>query len=166
MKRNTQKRLIVNKYVNRYIAPELRGTVAAANGNMWVKIDDNNFPDGSYFSRKISKKLKIDTVQYRILKRIWESGNTGLTFTDIQMFILGGEDQLQKGPSNLPRVDDQQWDHDNGGFTGRVHKVRASRGHYSTWLSYTMPAFCTKGDDGRWRLTQKDLLVHFKNRFE
>lgn len=166
MKPDTLSRLQRNNFINHWLVPGLEATVAAENGNMWVHIENNEFPEGSYRNRKIPKKVKLDTKQYNILKRIWESGEKGLSFTDIQMFILGGEEQLQAGSSTLPHAQERVWDYEMGGFTNRTRRVRQSRGHYGTWITNTMPGFCTKGDDGKWRLTQENLLDHFNFRFK
>ena len=166
MKFNKLDRLERNMFINHWLVPELEETVTAENGNMWINIETNEFPEGSYRYKKMPKKIKIDTKQYNILKRVWEAGQEGLSFTDIQMFILGGEDQLQAGTSTLPHERQRVWDYDNSNFTDRTVRVRQSRGHYGTWITNTLPCFCTKGEDGRWRLTQKNLLNHFNFRFK
>ena len=151
------------KRVTSWLIPELKGIDASGPGGLWVPLPSGNlFPEGSYQHRKIPKKLKVGTRQWDILRRIWQSGEEGLRYTDIQMFILGGEEQLSKGPSTLPHGQERVWDFDLGGWTNKTVRVRQSRGHYGTWLTNVMPAFCTKGTDGRWRLTHPDLVEHFE----
>tara|TARA_B100000963_G_scaffold334854_1_gene328428 strand:- start:6366 stop:6854 length:489 start_codon:yes stop_codon:yes gene_type:complete len=146
---------------HKWLLPEYEDTIVTKSGNRHIKLtSEPATPMGSW--RALPKKLRIGTKQYDILKRIWQSGDEGMTFTDIQMYILGGEEQVQSGPSSLPHEEEPQYDYERGMFSDNTRRVRPSRGYYSTWMSYILPLFCEKGTDGKWRLTQQDLLHHFE----
>lgn len=146
-----------------WLVPQLRGTRLSGSGKLWLPLPSgSNWPEGSYRARKAPKEIRIGTLQWRTLERIWLAGDEGLSYTQIQMFLLGGEKQLQAGPAGLPHERQRVWDRNGGGWTDRTHRMRQSRGHYGTWLSNQMPSFCTKGEDGRWRLTQPDIADYLQ----
>lgn len=147
-----------------WLLPQQRGTRLSRSGKLWLPLHTGtNWQEGSYRARKAPKEILIGSRQWGILERIWQAGEEGLSFTQIQMFILGGEEQLQAGPADLPHERQPVWDYELGGRTGRTHRVRQSRGHYGTWISNVMPGFCTKGEDGRWRLTQPDIVAYLES---
>ena len=95
-----------------------------------------------------SDMMRIDDTQkYKILHKIWESGQDGIGYTDIVRFIV--EDL--KG---IPKYD---W---------RVH-----RGYYGTNLlgggfysrnNGILGMYCEKNEGNKWILTNKKLNQHFR----
>lgn len=152
----------IAKLAHKWLLPDYEDTIVTKSGNRHLLLTRGPATNlGSW--RKLPKKLRTGTKQYDILKRIWQSGDEGMSFTDIQMYILGGDQQVQAGPSSLPHEDEAQYDYERGIPSDRTRRIRPSRGHYSTWMSYVLPLFCEKGSDGRYRLTQLDLKNHFDN---
>jgi len=126
--------------ITSFFLPHLRGTYASESGRIYIKLD----PKTSRSSR--SKKpslLRVGTKQYNTLKYIWQAGEDGRRYTDIQLFLLGGEENVAKGIQSRPE------------------RGNPLRGRYSSWLSWTMPNYCSKNEKGNWVLDEPALLNHF-----
>lgn len=143
------------------------GVKVSNNGRLWVDLSaDPREIKGWRHTAKTPKHMLMDTKQYNILKRIWQSGEEGLRYTDIQMFIIGGEEQLTTGPSSLPHNYDFVWDDELRKMsTTKRHRVRKSRGQYGTWLNNQLPLYAIKNSNSRWKLDHPILKRHFESRF-
>jgi hypothetical protein len=80
------------------------------------------------------KNFRIGTNQYSILKFIYSFGETGISYSDIVRFIL----KLDVGAS-----------------------LKDKRGHYATWMSYKLPLWAEKIENGKYILKDKKLKSHF-----
>ena len=141
------------------------GVKVSNSGRIWVDLSAD-FPAGwrPAFA-KPHKRMLMDSKQYNILKRIWQSGEEGLRFTDMQMFMIGGEEQLKAGPSSLPhKKEGVGWDGKTRSYKS-IHRVRTSRGLHSTWLTNKLPLYAIKKSNGRWKLDHSGLKRHFESRF-
>ena len=140
--------------ITSFLLPHLRGTYASGSGRIYIKLD----PDTSRLRRnKKPSRLRVGTKQYNTLKWIWKAGAEGRRYTDIQLFLLGGEEAVEQGTKS--EVDPQVWDYRRGEY--RPGRRNPFRGHYSTWLSWMMPNFCSKNENGNWVLNEPELLNHF-----
>ncbi len=149
-----------NKHWNRitsFLLPNLRGTHVSGSGNIHIKLNTDN-PSPSRSRHKKPSRLRVGTRQYSILKWIWQAGEEGRRYTDIQLWILGGDERVAKGTSSRKEMG---WDWN----TGRRKEVlrNPQRGHYATWLSWMMPNFCSKNEKGNWVLTDPELITHFES---
>ena len=142
----------------KWIVPELRGTVVSNKGNLMVPVEPKVHT--GFRMEKKPRTIRVGTGQYNTLKWIWQAGEEGRRYTDIQLFIIGGEENVAKGPQSKRVVD-----YDYRTQTYREVSRNPLRGHYSTWLSYSMPNYCTKKENGNWVLTDKNLLAHFNNMY-
>jgi len=140
------------------------GVKVSSSGRIWVDLREMPKKSSRGPTTETPNYMLIDTKQYNILKRIWQSGDEGLRYTDIQMFIIGGEEQIKAGPSSLPHSNISRWDWRSNEHTGST-RVRTSRGHYSTWLSYQLPLYTVKKPNGKWILDHPILKRHFESRF-
>ena len=140
------------------------GVKVSNSGRLWVDLStDPREIKGWRHTAKTPKHMLMDTIQYNILKRIWQSGEEGLKYTDIQMFIIGGEEQLTTGPSSLPHTR-KHWDWNTRSYKSG-NKVRISRGKYGNWLTNQLPLYAIKNSNGRWELDHPILKRHFESRF-
>jgi hypothetical protein len=135
----------------KWIMPELRGTVVSHKGNLMVPVEPKE-RTGFRMTKK-PRTIRVGTGQYNTLKYIWQAGEEGRRYTDIQLFLIGGEERVARGTQSK-RVNDVSFDLQN-----------PERGHYSPWLSYSMPNYCTKNSRGNWVLTDRNLLAHFNNMY-
>lgn len=142
----------------KWIVPELRGTVVSSKGNLMIPVEPKE--QTGFRMEKKPRTIRVGTGQYNTLKWIWQAGEDGRRYTDIQLFLIGGEENVARGPQSK-RVED--FDHRTR--TYREVSRNPLRGHYSTWLSYSMPNYCTKNGEGNWVLTDKNLLAHFNNMY-
>ena len=143
--------------ITSFILPHLRGTHASESGRIYIKLD----PETSRLRRhKKPSRLRVGTKQYDTLKWIWQAGEEGKRYTDIQLFLIGGEENVARGPQSK-KVTSYNFE------TREEREVLRNplRGHYSTWLSYSMPNYCTKNSRGNWVLTDKNLLAHFNSMY-
>ena len=138
-----------------FILPELNGTQVSERGGLMIPLA----PSERRGHWKKPARLRIGTGQYNVLKWIWQAGEEGRRYTDIQLYLIGGQEAVERGPQS--EEDPQVWDYQRGEY--RPGRRNPLRGHYSTWLSYYMPHFCTKLENGRWKLTEPMLLQHFNN---
>jgi len=143
------------------------GVKVSNSGRLWVDLSaDPREIKGWRHTAKTPKSMLMDTVQYNILKRVWQSGEEGLRYTDIQMFIIGGEEQLIAGPSSLPHRYEKVWDNELQTWSRtKSHRVRISRGQYGTWLTNQLPLYAIKNSNGRWKLDHPVLKRHCESRF-
>jgi len=130
-----------------FFLPHLRGTHVSESGRIYIKLD----PETSRVSGRHRKPnlLRVGTKQYNALKYIWQAGEDGRRYTDIQLFLLGGEENVARGTQSK-RVNDVSFDLRN-----------PLRGRYSNWLSWTMPNYCSKNEKGNWVLDEPVLVNHF-----
>ena len=151
-----QKRNDILRELSKWIMPELRGTTVSLKGNLMIPVEPKK--RSGFRMEKKPRTIRVGTGQYNTLKWIWQAGDEGRRYTDIQLFLIGGEENVAKGTQS-ERVED--FDHRTR--TYREVSRNPLRGHYSTWLSYSMPNYCTKNGEGNWVLTDKNLLAHFNN---
>ena len=151
-----QKRNDILRELAKWIMPELRGTTVSLKGNLMIPVETKEH--SGFRMEKKPRTIRVGTGQYNTLKWIWQAGDEGRRYTDIQLFLIGGEENVARGPQSK-RVMDYDWE------TGEEREVLRNplRGHYSTWLSYSMPNYCTKNENGNWVLTDKNLLAHFNS---
>ena len=143
--------------ITSFILPHLRGTHASESGRIYIKLD----PETSRVrEHKKPSRFRVGTKQYDVLKYIWKAGAEGRRYTDIQLFLIGGEENVAKGTRSKR---EEGYDY----RTGEYKEVSRNplRGHYSTWLSNSMPNYCTKNSRGNWVLTDKNLLAHFNSMY-
>lgn len=140
------------------LIPGMRGTYLSGGNRVWIPVDHKDEPTPSRWSnpRVKPKFLQYGGLQYNTLKWIWQGGSAGRRYRDIQLFLMGGEVQVEKG-TQFRKEPVYNWE--TG--THRIGNVNPERGRYSSWLSYTMPNYCIKGSDGRWRLNDLALIAHF-----
>lgn len=141
--------------VTEYLVTDLRGTEVSERGGVMIPLE----PSERRGIWKKPKRLRVGTGQYNVLKWIWQGGEEGRRYTDIQLYLIGGEEAVERGPQS--KVNPRVWDYQRGEY--RPGRVNPLRGHYSTWLSYYMPHYCTKLENGRWVLTEPALIRHFNN---
>ena len=142
----------------KWIMPELRGTTVSSKGNLMIPVEPKE--QTRFRMQKKPRTIHVGTKQYDTLKWIWQAGEEGRRYTDIQLFLLGGEENVARGTQSK-RVIEYDWE------TGKEREVSRNplRGHYSTWLSWMMPNYCTKNSRGNWVLTDRNLLAHFNNMY-
>lgn len=138
-----------------FILPELRGTQVSERGSVMIPLA----PSERRGHWKKPARLRIGTGQYNVLKWIWQAGEEGRRYTDIQLYLIGGQEAVEQGTKS--EMDPRVWDYQRG--ESRPGRRNPLRGHYSTWLSYYMPHYCTKLENGRWVLTEPALVNHFNN---
>ncbi len=139
--------------ITSFLLPHLRGTHASGSGRIYIKLD----PDTSRVVRhEKPSRLRVGTKQYNTLKWIWQAGAEGRRYTDIQLFLIGGEENVAKGTQSK-RVEDYDYRTD----TYREVSRNPLRGHYATWLSWMMPNYCSKNEKGNWVLDEPALVNHF-----
>ena len=139
--------------ITSFLLPHLRGTHASESGRIYINLD----PDTSRLRRnKKPSRLRVGTKQYNTLKWIWQAGAEGRRYTDIQLFLLGGEENVAKGIQSRP-----ERGYDPRTATFRELKRNPLRGHYATWLSWMMPNYCSKNENGNWVLDEPALVNHF-----
>ena len=129
------------------------GVKVSNSGRLWVDLKQEPISMGGWNVSRITRKMRLDTLQYNTLKFIWEAGEKGIRYTDIQRFMVGPElyDRMRsKSVYNK--------------YKGKTYKVNQSRGHYSTWLSYHMPIY-SENINNKWVLTHPILKRHFESRF-
>jgi len=139
--------------ITSFILPHLRGTHASESGRIYIKLD----PETSRLRRhKKPSRLRVGTKQYDVLKYIWKAGAEGRRYTDIQLFLIGGEENVAKGTRSKR---EEGYDY----RTGEYKEVSRNplRGNYSTWLSWMMPNYCSKNENGNWVLDEPALVNHF-----
>ena len=143
----------------KWIVPELRGTVVSSKGNLMIPVEPKE--QTGFRMGKKPRTIRVGTGQYDTLKWIWQAGFEGKRYTDIQLFLIGGEENVARGPQSKKVIDYRRMG------TGEEREVLRNplRGHYSTWLSYSMPNYCTKNSRGNWVLTDKNLLAHFNSMY-
>lgn len=140
------------------------GVKVSNSGRLWVDLSSDPREIKTWrHTAKTPKSMLMDTKQYNILKRIWQSGEEGLRYTDMQMFMIGGEEQLTAGPSSLPHTN-KRWDWKTKSYKSS-NRVRTSRGLYSTWLTNQLPLYAIKNSNGKWELDHPILKRHFESRF-
>jgi len=142
----------------KWIIPELRGTKVSSKGSLMIPVEPKE-RTGFGMAEK-PRTIRVGTGQYNALKYIWEAGAEGRRYTDIQLFLIGGEENVAKGPQSKRA---RGYDYRTG--TYREVSRNPLRGHYSTWLGYLMPNYCTKNGEGNWVLTDRNLLEHFNNMY-
>ena len=142
--------------VTSFILPQMRGTLASGSGRILIPTEPLESESRRHWKKPLT--IRMGTLQYNTLKWIWQGGEEGRRYRDIQLYMLGGEENVARGTQSK-RV----MDYDYNTHTEREVSRNPFRGHYSTWLSYYMPNFCTKTRDGRWRLNDKNLIQHFTN---
>jgi hypothetical protein len=129
--------------------------VISGSGTPYVDLkEEPRSMGGRWYGYKTPRKMRLDTLQYNTLRFIWEAGEKGIRYTDIQRFMVGPElyDRMRsKSVYNK--------------YKGKTYKVNQSRGHYSTWLSYHMPMY-SENIDNKWVLTHPVLKRHFESRFQ
>ena len=153
-----QNRNIILRELAKRFMPELRGIVVSSKGNLMIPVEPKE--QTGFRMGKKPRTIRFGTGQYNTLKWIWQAGEEGKRYTDIQLFLIGGEENVAKGTQSR-REEDYDY------RTGEYKEVSRNplRGHYSTWLSYSMPNYCTKNSRGNWVLTDKNLLAHFNNMY-
>lgn len=134
------------KLVSRILLPELRNTIISTSGRISVPLD----AESNSWRRK-PKTLRMGTIRYSILKYIWDGGDEGRSFSDIQKFILGVKD-------NWP---EEHYEYHNDWRTGNPRRTRHSRGQYSTFISNDLPHYAKKNSRGKWVIWDPNLLLHF-----
>ena len=157
-----QNRNDILRELSKWIMPELRGTVVSLKGNLMIPVEPKESLGGrrGFSMTKKPLTIRVGTKQYDTLKWIWQAGAEGRRYRDIQLFLIGGEENVAKGTQSK-RVED----YDYHTRTYREVSRNPLRGHYSTWLSYSMPNYCTKNEAGNWVLTDRNLLAHFNNMY-
>ena len=137
------------KRVSKRLLPELMDTIISNSGRISVPLDKN----GYHHSKP--NTLRTGTIRYGILKYIWEGGDEGRSFSDIQKFILGVKD-------NWP---EEHYTYEKDWETGELRRQRHSRGMYSTFISNELPNYAKKNDKGKWVIRDENLLLHFYRMF-
>ena len=140
--------------VTKYLVPNLRGTEVSERGGVMIPLA----PSERRGHWKKPQRLRVGTGQYNVLKWIWQAGEEGRRYTDIQLYLIGGKEGVERGPQTRSET----WRDWRTGETV-TRQLNPLRGHYSTWLSYYMPHYCTKLENGRWVLTEPKLIQHFNN---
>lgn len=137
--------------ITSFLLPHLRGTHASGSGRIYIKLDPRT---SRVRTNEKPSRLRVGTKQYNTLKWIWQAGAEGRRYTDIQLFLIGGEENVAKGIQSKP---EEGWVR----ATYREVKRNPLRGHYSTWLSYSLPNYCSKNKNGNWVLDEPALVNHF-----
>lgn len=140
------------------IIPEMQGTYLSGGNRIWIPVDHKDEPTSRRWSNitRKPKYIQYGTLNYNTLKWIWQGGSAGRRYRDIQLFLIGGEERVKQGTQFRK---EQVWNWRTESWS--MANVNPKRGQYSGWLSYTMPNFCIRGSDGRWRLNDQALIAHF-----
>lgn len=134
--------------VSKILLPELKDTIISNSGRIYVHLDKK---EARSPHRKKPNILRVGTIRYNILKYIWESGDEGRSFSDIQKFILGVKGDWPEDHYKY----EKDWE------TGNPRRVRHSRGQYGTFISNDLPHYAKKNDNGKWVIWDQNLLLHF-----
>lgn len=107
-------------------------------GKLHLKLNDYNV-NYAYYS-KTPKTMQLDTVSYNLLKKVWEAGEEGMRFSDIQRYKIG-KSKYDKSPYK-------------------------HRGILGSWLTNILPLYATQDPNTRkWIITAPFLIDHFESRF-
>ncbi len=135
--------------VSRYLLPELNNTIISRAGRISVPLDNET---RSHRGRTMKPKtLRMGTIRYNILKYIWNGGDEGRSFSEIQKFILGVKGDWPEEHYRL----ETDWE------TKALRRQRHSRGMYSTFISNDLSNYANKNNKGKWVIVDKNLLLHF-----
>jgi len=130
---------------------------AFASFNSFLKESSKYIPtqpkEGSRQRIRVPKdSTDVPTITFRVLHKIYQSGYEGIRYTDIVKFIV--ED-----------------------IKGEKYQSKFHRGHWATNLTQAkygwmgrgeyrggiLTNYCTKTDQGRWILTNKELIAYFNS---
>ena len=99
----------------------------------------------NYVISSNGSKVRLNTMKYKVLKFIWQSGTSGRKYTDIVKFILG-----LKG---------QTYTNDLRGYWAT--NLVGSFGFYGGGKPGLLSLYCSKNQDKKWILTDSNLRKHF-----
>lgn len=81
------------------------------------------------------KRFQIGSTQYKLLEFLYLAGEGGARHRDVLRFYIG--------------------------LRGLVYDPSHHRGYGSSYFTYRLPRWTTKNDEGRWVLTDPNLISHF-----